>query len=44
MKTVQFGRYKQNADGGVEPINWNVLNETEDNLLLMSRYSLDTVR
>lgn len=42
---VEFGVYEQNgnADDGAEPIEWVVVSENEDNLILVSRYCLDCV-
>ena len=40
---VTFGKYEQNgvSDDGKEPIEWVVLDEDEESLLLISRYCLD---
>ena len=43
---VIFGSYEQDGDtsNGKEPIEWVVLDENENGILLMSKYVLDSVR
>ncbi len=40
---VHFGSYEQdnNTENGAEPIEWLVLEKTDDSLLVISRYALD---
>lgn len=42
---IVFGTYEQdgNLENGAEPIEWIVINETDDDLLLMSKYILDAM-
>ena len=40
--TVLFGRYPQDEDGGVKPIEWIVMKKEENKVLLLSKYVLDT--
>lgn len=42
---ILFGTYEQDGDtsDGAEPIEWIVLDDTEDGLLLISRYVLDCI-
>ncbi len=42
---VTFGRYEQNNKGndGMEPIEWIVLDRTDDALMLISKYGLDSI-
>ena len=39
--TVSFGRYPQDEDGGVKPIEWTVMKKEENKVLLLSKYVLD---
>ena len=39
--TISFGRYPQDKDGTVKPIEWVVLKIEKDKALLLSRYILD---
>lgn len=39
--TISFGRYPQDKDGTVKPIEWVVLKTEKDEALLLSRYVLD---
>ena len=39
--TVSFGRYPQDKDGGVKPIEWTVMKKEENKVLLLSKYVLD---
>ena len=40
--TVSFGRYPQDEDGGMKPIEWIVMKKKENKVLLLSKYVLDT--
>ena len=39
--TISFGRYPQDKDGGVKPIEWTVMKKEENKALLLSKYILD---
>ena len=39
--TISFGRYPQDEDGGVKPIEWTVMKTEENKVLLLSKYVLD---
>ena len=39
--TVSFGRYPQDEDGGVKPIEWTVMKTEKNKVLLLSKYVLD---
>lgn len=41
MKTIKFGNYPQNENGEIEDIEWNVIDENEHELLLISTKCLD---
>ena len=38
---ISFGRYPQDEDGGVKPIEWTVMKKEENKALLLSKYVLD---
>ena len=40
--TISFGRYPQDEDGGVKPIEWTVMKTEKNKMLLFSKYVLDT--
>lgn len=40
--TIFFGRYPQDEDGGVKPIEWTVMKTEKNKMLLLSKYVLDT--
>ena len=40
--TVLLGRYPQDEDGGVKPIEWTVMKIEKNKMLLFSKYVLDT--
>ena len=39
--TISFGRYPQDEDGGVKPIEWTVMKTEKNKMLLLSKYVLD---
>jgi len=39
--TISFGRYPQDEDGGVKPIEWTVMKTEKNKMLLFSKYVLD---
>lgn len=41
METVYFGSYPQGPNGEVEAIEWLVLDNSEDKILLLSKHALD---
>ena len=41
---VKFGNYPQSANGGVQPIEWQVLSIENNKMLVISRYGLDAKR
>ena len=38
---VKFGNYPQTSNGGVQPIEWQVLSKENNKMLVISRYGLD---
>ncbi len=42
MEYIKFGHYPQTENGGVRPILWRVLDRTEDGILLISEWILDS--
>ena len=38
---VKFGNYPQTSNGGVQPIEWQVLSKENNRMLVISRYGLD---
>lgn len=43
-ETITFGRYWQEDPDNLTPIEWIILDETEDSYLLLSKYCLDAHR
>ena len=41
---VKFGNYPQTSNGGVQPIEWQVLSKENNKMLVISRYGLDAKR
>ena len=41
---VKFGNYPQTSNGGVQPIEWQVLSIENNKMLVISRYGLDVKR
>lgn len=41
---IHFGTYRQSVEGGLEPIEWQVLYSYMNEILLISRYALDCVQ
>ncbi|MCR4595007.1 MAG: DUF6273 domain-containing protein [Clostridiales bacterium] len=41
MTTIMFGQYPKAAGGSEEPIEWEILDEQGDKILLISKYALD---
>ncbi len=39
---VLFGRYPQTGDGGIQPVEWLILKQEENRLLLISKFVLDS--
>ena len=41
---VKFGSYPQTSNGGVQPIEWQVLSKENNKMLVISKYGLDAKR
>ena len=41
---IKFGNYPQTAEGGEQPIEWQVLSKENNKMLVISRYGLDAKR
>ena len=41
---IKFGNYSQTANGGIQPIEWQVLSIENGKMLVISRYGLETRR
>ena len=41
---IKFGSYPQTSNGGVQPIEWQVLSKENNKMLVISRYGLDSKR
>ena len=41
---VKFGNYPQTANGGIQPIEWQVLSKENNKMLVISKYGLETKR